>query len=178
MRPQQNVPQSVVCLQELEVSTLDLSKQDSQPHGKSKSMMCAEQSCKTDSHTLNNSQTCEPACLNSGQSMSLSEVSPAKMSAKWESDAASQEQEQAYSSMPLISSIPYDLNGWYLKTSRGCSLATMAKTFKQSSSPLPNAGIWGHGCIDLGGSNIIAVPNGWDSMVERSRTITDDGLLK
>lgn len=36
----------------------------------------------------------------------------------------------------------------------------------------------GHGCIDLGGSNIIAVPNGWDSMVERSRTITDDGLLK
>ena len=143
MRPQQNNPQSVVCLQELEVSTLDLSKQDSQPHGKSKLMMYAEPSCKTDSHIHNNSQTCEPACLNSGQSMSLSGVSPAKMSAKWESGAVSQEPEQAYSSMPLISSIPYDLNGWYLKTSRGCSLATMAKTFKQSSSPLPNAGIWG-----------------------------------
>jgi len=35
--------------------------------------------------------------------------------------------------------------GLSLKTLRVCSIATMAKTFKQSSSPLPNAGMWDTG---------------------------------
>ena len=36
----------------------------------------------------------------------------------------------------------------------------------------------GPGCIDLGGSNLIAEANGWDSMVERERTVADNGFLK
>ncbi|CWM81865.1 Uncharacterised protein [Neisseria meningitidis] len=43
------------------------------------------------------------------------------------------------------SSTPSNPAGLCLKTLRVCSIATMAKTFKQSSSPLPNAGMWDTG---------------------------------
>lgn len=36
----------------------------------------------------------------------------------------------------------------------------------------------GRDCIDLGGSALIAEADGWHSMVERGRTVTDNGLLK
>ncbi len=50
----------------------------------------------------------------------------------------------------------YNPAGWSLKTSRRCSLPTMAKTLRQSSHPLPTAGIWDSGaCLML---NISACP--------------------
>ncbi len=43
------------------------------------------------------------------------------------------------------SPVSYNLAGWSLKTSRGCSLAEMARTSRQSFQRLPNAGIWDAG---------------------------------
>ena len=51
-----------------------------------------------------------------------------------------------------VSSAKFSPLGWYLKTSRTCSLSMIAKTFRQSSQPLPNAGMW-----DISGCSMLNI---------------------
>ncbi len=50
--------------------------------------------------------------------------------------------EVVYSGKPYVSSEKYAHGGWSLKTSRNCSLATVAATLRRSSGGLPTAGTW------------------------------------
>ena len=73
---------------------------------------------------------------------------PARTSVKWEALASINRGQvlQAAaldsSSKSWKSSARYNLNGWSLKTSRGCSVQTITETFKSSSQNLPNAITW------------------------------------
>lgn len=55
-----------------------------------------------------------------------------------------------FSLRSCVSSAAFNLNGWSLKTSRHCSIATIAKTLRSSSKALPTAGMWDvSGCLTL-----------------------------
>ena len=65
---------------------------------------------------------------------------------------------QACFSKPCVLSESYSPLGLSLKTSRGCSLATVAKTLRESCKRLPLGGIWDSGgCLML---NISECPKG------------------
>lgn len=131
----------------------------------------------------NSSPTCAPVCPTSGVPTSSSAASPAKMSAPQANAADSQANAPACSSTPSKSLTHSSPAGWCLKTSRGCSIQTMAKTFKQLSSPLPNAGIW-----DAGGCLMLAISESpqnaaayslsldWESSPQLSLWLTPDQL--
>lgn len=63
---------------------------------------------------------------------------------------ASKALEAVSSGKSFVSSASFAPNGWSLRTSRGCSLSTMAATSKECSLPCPTAGMWGIGeCLML-----------------------------
>ena len=130
--------------------TLALNKQALQPNGKWKSTTPAAQCSPTASHTPSSLLMCEPACPTYRPLMSLSAASPVKTFPSQANGAGWQANAQACSLMRSTSWIALNPAGLCWKTLRGCSIQTLAKTFKQSSSPLPNAGIWAHGeCLML-----------------------------
>lgn len=69
------------------------------------------------------------------------------------------------------SSTPSNPAGLCLKTLQACSIQTMAKTFRKSSSPLPNAGMWDFGaCLmqHISESPRHAAAFSWSQVWERS----------
>lgn len=147
---QPNSPQSAACSPASADLTSALSKQVSQPNGKWKSTIPAAPCSPTASRTQSSSPTCEPACPTCRPLMSSSAASPAKTFPSQANGAGWQANAQACSLTRSTSWIALNPAGLCWKTLRGCSIQTLAKTFKQSSSPLPNAGIWAHGaCLML-----------------------------
>ena len=147
---QPNSPQSAACSPVSADLTSALSKQVSQPNGRLKSTIPAARYLPTASRTPSSLPTCEPACPIYRPLMSSSAVSPAKTFPSQANGAGWQASARACSLMRSTSWIALNPAGLCWKTLRGCSIQTLAKTFKQSSSPLPNAGIWAHGeCLML-----------------------------
>lgn len=173
--PQANNPQSVASSPASEGLTSALNKQDSPPLDKSKLTTTAEPCLPTDSHTPNNIAISEPVQESLPQPTSLSEGFPAKTCQPLEKDGGYQASAQDYSSTPSTSSNLYNLAGWSLKMSRGCSLAMLAKTSRQSSPRLPNAGIWGTGeCLMLGISESPqnAVEYSWSQVIDSAHPLS------
>ena len=143
-------PQSAACSPASADLTSALSKQVSQPNGKWKSTTPAAPCSPTASRTQSSSPTCEPACPTYRRLTLSSADSPAKTFPLQANGAGWQANEQACSLIRSTSWIALNPAGLSWKTLRGCSIQTLAKTFKQLSSPLPNAGIWAHGaCLML-----------------------------
>lgn len=149
-KPHLNAQPSAAFLPESEDSTSALKRQDSRASGRLKSTPSAVPCSPTASPKPANSPMCAPACPNFGLLTSSSADSPAKTYPRWEKGADLPESEAGSSSMPWPSLSRSSPAGWYLKMSRGCSIAMLAKTFKSLSSPLPNAGMWDSGgCLML-----------------------------
>ena len=145
-----NNPQSAACSPASADLTSVLSKQVSQPNSKWKSTTPAAPCSPTASRTQSSLPTCEPACPTYRRLTLSSADSPAKTFPLQANGAGWQASARACSLMRSTSWIALNPAGLCWKTLRGCSIQTLAKTFKQSSSPLPNAGIWAHGaCLML-----------------------------
>lgn len=145
-----NSPQLAACLLASADLTLALNKQGLPPAGKWKSTTPAAPCSLTASRTPSSLPTCECTCPTYRRWTLLSAVSPAKMSPSQANGAGWQANAQVCSLMRSTSLIALNPAGLSWKTLRGCSIQTLAKTFKQLSSPLPNAGIWAHGeCLML-----------------------------
>ncbi len=127
------------------------SAQDSKQSGKSKLTQSVALCLPTDSRMQDSMRMSAQSVLqSSGMSMSSSEASLVRTSAQWERERVLRAQEQGFSGRHFASSSKYGPSGWSLKMSWACSIATMAKTFRQSSRRLPRAGMWDYGeCMIL-----------------------------
>lgn len=135
----------------------DSKTQATAPPGKWNSTPSTGLSLPIDFLTQPNSRTSATAApTTSVPSTSSPAAFPAKTSALPAPDPAIKKpgacvaNEAAYSGKSYESSKRHNLAGWCLRMSLTCSLSTIAKTLKQSSGPLRNAGMWDSGeCLML-----------------------------
>lgn len=117
---------------------------------------------------------------NFAQWIASQEVSPAPTSPTWgtEKKAASKDSkvsDPVYFRSSFVSPGKYNPAGWSLKTSRHCSIATIARTLKKSSAILPTAIMWDlQGCLmlNISESPKNAVAFSWSAVLEKCPPLT------
>jgi hypothetical protein len=124
--------------------------------GRSRSIRSAALSLPSDFPTRSDSQMSEIVERQTWRkSIASAPGSHALTSARWEHsptrvDLDSEESAAGCSTRQSGSSTKYNPGGWCLRMSRPCSIQTIAKTCRQSSGPLPTAGMWDTGeCLTL-----------------------------
>lgn len=154
----------------------DSKTQATEPPGKWNSTPPTGLSLPTDFHTPPSSKTSATAVpTTSAPSMSSPPDSPAKTSALPAQDPTTKTPEACAAKEAVCSGKSYEsskrhnLAGWCLRMSLTCSLSTIAKTLKQSSGPLRNAGMWDAGeCLMLNisesPSNVVAYS--WSQVID------------
>lgn len=154
----------------------DSKTQATEPPGKWNSTPPTGLSLPIDFLTPPSSKTCATAApTTSAPSTSSPPDFPAKTSASPAQDPTTKTpeayaaNEAACSGKSYESSKKHNLAGWCLRMSLTCSLSTIAKTLKQSSGPLRNAGMWDAGeCLMLSisesPSNVVAYS--WSQVID------------